>query len=40
MLIVILIKEKSILPKRFKIFVIAFEKHMIILSDRNCKIDQ
>ena len=36
MLIVMLFNEKIILPMRFRIFVVAFEKHAIILSNRNC----
>ena len=35
MVIVILINKKIILPMRFRISIAAFEKHMIILINRN-----
>ena len=35
MLIVTQINIKTILPMRFRIYVVAIKKHMIILSNRN-----
>ena len=42
MLFVILTKVKTILQIRFRISVVAFEKHMVNLTNpnRNCRIDK